>query len=147
VFKRADGELANKILARAAEQTAGLQSFLERQLDGRAWLNGDSFGWADLSVVPYLNGSLFFGQAPKAGTKLAAWHARVNERPSVARTAAAATESANAGLGAIAGLIESGGFKREYRDHRVEWMLRSGGLSIVEQGMKSGTIRFSYEIA
>ena len=147
VFKRADGELANKILARAVEQTAGLHAFIERQLDGRTWLNGDSFGWADLSVVPYVNGSLFFGNAPKPGTKLAAWHARVSERPSVARTAAAATESATAGLGTIAGLIESGGFKREYRDHRVEWMLRSGGLSIVENGMKSGTIRFSYEIA
>jgi len=38
------------------------------------------FGWADLSVVPYVNGSVFFGNAPKAGSKLAAWHARVNER-------------------------------------------------------------------
>ena len=37
-------------------------------------------------------------------------------------------------------------FKRAYRDHRVEWMLRSGGARVVWDGMKNGTIRFSNEI-
>ena len=34
IFKRAEGELASTIVARAAEQTAGLHAWLERQLDG-----------------------------------------------------------------------------------------------------------------
>ena len=33
-------------------------------------------------------------------------------------------------------LVESGQFKREYRDHRLEWMLRSGGVDIVLEGMQ-----------
>jgi glutathione S-transferase/RNA polymerase-associated protein len=37
-------------------------------------------------------------------------------------------------------------FKREYRDHRLEWMMRSGGTQIVLDGLKNGNIRFSTEI-
>jgi len=146
VFKRAEGELAATLMARAAEQTAGLQTWLERQLGGRDWFGGEAFGWGDLSVAPYVNASVFFGLAPKAGTALAAWHARVNERESVAKTAAAAAEAATSGMGAIAQLVASGAFQREYRDHRLEWMIRSGGLSIVEAGIAKGTIRFSREL-
>jgi len=43
-------------------------------------------------------------------------------------------------------LVESGLFKREYRDHRLEWMVRSGGVDIVLEGMRKGTIRFSTEL-
>ena len=42
--------------------------------------------------------------------------------------------------------IESGVFKREYRDHRLEWMIRSGGLDIVLEGIKARNIRFSNEL-
>jgi glutathione S-transferase/RNA polymerase-associated protein len=146
VFKRATGDASAGLLARAAAQTAGLQGWLERQLGGRTWFNGESFGWGDLSVVPYVNGSVLFGQPPKAGSRLAAWHARVNEHASVAKTAAAANEAAATGMPLVATLVESGAFKREYRDHRLEWMIRSGGMQIVEQGIESGTIRFSYEV-
>ncbi len=34
---------------------------------------------------------------------------------------------------------------RQYRDHRLEWMLRSGGLDIVLEGLDRGTIRFGEE--
>ena len=44
-------------------------------------------------------------------------------------------------------IIEQGLFKREYRDHRLEWMLRSGGVDVVLDGLAKGTIRFSREIA
>ena len=47
---------------------------------------------------------------------------------------------------AVSDLVDTGLFKREYRDHRLEWMIRTGGLSIVEQGLKRNNIRFSYEI-
>jgi glutathione S-transferase/RNA polymerase-associated protein len=44
-------------------------------------------------------------------------------------------------------LIESGIFKREYRDHRLEWMMRSGAAEVVLEGMRRGTIRFGAELA
>lgn len=147
VFKRAEGPLAAAILGRAAEQTAGLQAWLTRQLGDRDWLGGDAFSWGDLAVVPYVNASAFFGQTPAEGTALAAWLARVGARESVARTARAAEEAAATGLAEIGALIESGAFQREYRDHRLEWMIRSGGLSVVEQGLANGTIRFSRELS
>ena len=43
--------------------------------------------------------------------------------------------------------VEMGIFKRQYRDHRLEWMMRSGGLPIVLQGIEKNTIRFGNEIA
>jgi glutathione S-transferase/RNA polymerase-associated protein len=43
-------------------------------------------------------------------------------------------------------LVEAGMFVREYRDHRLEWMLRSGGTEIVLAGMQKKTIRFSTEL-
>jgi hypothetical protein len=38
-------------------------------------------------------------------------------------------------------------FKREYRDHRLEWMIRSGGLDVVLEGLKNNNIRFSNELS
>jgi glutathione S-transferase/RNA polymerase-associated protein len=144
-FGRAQGELAQRLIARAAEQTAALQAWLEPQLSARGWFNGDAFGMGDLCVVPFVNGSLGFGNGPKAGTRLAEWLVRVNERPSVAASARAAREAAAqaaTSLGAAAELIASGRFKREYRDHRLEWMIRSGGLQVVLDGIAQDNVRF-----
>lgn len=33
-------------------------------------------------------------------------------------------------------------FKRQYRDHRLEWMIRSGGLQVVLDGLANDDIRF-----
>jgi hypothetical protein len=41
--------------------------------------------------------------------------------------------------------VEKGLFKREYRDHRLEWMMKSGGVEVVLQGLERGNIRFSPE--
>jgi hypothetical protein len=35
------------------------------------------------------------------------------------------------------------GFKREYRDHRLEWMIRAGGIDVVAQGLSNNNIRFN----
>ncbi|MBM4383092.1 MAG: glutathione S-transferase family protein [Deltaproteobacteria bacterium] len=141
---RAKGELAAKIEARAAQQVAAWQRWLEKQLGNADWFGGASFGWADLSVIPYINGSAGFGLTPVAGSKLAAWAARANARPSVAQTAAEATASI-AGMSGVSDLIEKGLFKREYRDHRLEWMIKSGGLQVVLDGLAKDNIRFSPE--
>src|SRR3989475_148849 len=83
---------------------------------------------------------------PPAGTRLAAWLERVSTRPSVAAAFAAAAESMQ-GFEMLPQLVESGLFKREYRDHRLEWMVRSGGIDIVLDGMRKGNIRFGMELA
>ena len=39
--------------------------------------------------------------------------------------------------------LEQGLFKREYRDHRLEWMIRTGGIEVVADGLAKGNIRFT----
>ena len=144
-FKRATGPLAEAIERRAAEQTQGFFRWLEAQLGDRPWFNGDDFGWGDLSVVPYLNGSRGHGHVAPAGTRLAAWMERVNQRPSVVQTTediVSMLKSGAPGMADVATLVEQGLFKREYRDHRLEWMIKVGGLEVVTKGLERDNIRF-----
>src|SRR6185436_18089175 len=85
-FKRAEGAKANELRAAAARQTAELQAWLTTKLGDRDWFSGDSFGWADLSVAPYLTRSFHYGLGTPAGSPLARWRDRIRERPSVAET-------------------------------------------------------------
>ncbi len=144
-FRRATGDVADRMLGRIAEQRAGANAHLERELADRAWFNGAGFGWGDLAVVPAVFAATLTGTPPPAGSRLEDWFARVRERPSVARTLEAAT-GAMAGFDMIPQLVESGLFKREYRDHRLDWMLRSGGVEIVLEGMRKGNIRFTHDL-
>ncbi|MDZ7827801.1 MAG: glutathione S-transferase family protein [Gammaproteobacteria bacterium] len=149
-FGRASGELADELRTRAAEQTRGWQAWLTARLGDRDWFSGDAFGWGDLAVIPYLNGSAGFGLAPEAGTPLSAWMRRANARPSVARVSEAAaamamggSDEARAGMSAVREMLERGEFRREYRDHRLEWMIRSGGVEVVLEGLRKNNIRFT----
>lgn len=142
-FKRAEGEQARVIEARAAGQAREFYAWLERQLGDQDWFCG-AFGWADLSVIPYINGSAGHGIGPSANSKLGRWQARANARPSVAQTAQQAMESIK-GMALVGEAVKRRLFKREYRDHRLEWMIRSGGLDVVLEGIKADTIRFSNE--
>lgn len=141
-FRRAEGPLAETLKARAAEQTHSFFAWLERQLDGRDWFNGAAFGWGDLCVVPYLNGAAGNGNPPARGSALSAWQERVNQRPSVAQTTAEA-RGFDRGMVDVAKLVEQGLFKREYRDHRLEWMVKSGGVEVVLKGLERDNIRFT----
>jgi len=68
------------------------------------------------------------------------------ERPSVKRCIAdIGVVSTGMGVEVLQQMLASGLFKREYRDHRLEWMMRSGGASIVLEGMQKNNIRFSNE--
>jgi glutathione S-transferase len=145
-FGRASGALAERLLGRAAEQTAGVNAWLARELGTQPWFGGANFGWADLSVAPHLNAAANFGNAPAAGSPLAGWLERVRARPSVSSTFAEAA-AALAAFAGLSDLVSSGQFKREYRDHRLEWMVRSGGVEVVLAGLEKGTIRFSRELA
>ncbi|ONF96410.1 glutathione S-transferase family protein [Sphingomonas jeddahensis] len=147
-FRRGQGPIEEALSTRAGEQVRGYFAWLERELGNRQWFNGDDFGWGDLSAVPYVNGSVGHGIAPAAGSRLADWLACANERPSVRDTVAeVAAVAASGGMGDVAKLLEQGLFKREYRDHRLEWMVKSGGLEIVSQGMAKGNIRFTPDLA
>ena len=145
VFGRAKGDLADRLVARAGEQIAGANAWLEHRLGVGDWFNGTQFGWGDLSVFPVVNAAAFNGFPPTPGSRLADWLQRMQLRASVQKVMAAAMESM-AGFEALPQIIESGHFVREYRDHRLEWMLRSGGVDIVLDGMKRKNIRFSVEL-
>ena len=145
-FRRAEGAQAEALQAAARRQTEGFFAWLERELGDREWFNGERFGWGDLSVVPYLNGSVGQGNPPAEGSKLSAWLARANARPSVAACAAdIAALNAGANMPNVAELVEKGLFKREYRDHRLEWMIKSGGVEVVLKGLERDNIRFAPE--
>ena len=146
VFQRATGALADALLARAGEQIAGVNARLERELAGREYFNGAAFGWGDLSVFPAVNAADFNGFGPPAGSALATWLERTRGRASAQQVLQAAAESM-AGFGNLPQLIQSGHFVREYRDHRLEWMMRSGGAQIVLDGIGKRNIRFSVELA
>ena len=62
VWKRASGELAEKIGSRAREQTVGMQARLERDLGSAPYFNGAAFGYGDLSVFPFVHGSVRVGE-------------------------------------------------------------------------------------
>jgi glutathione S-transferase len=141
-FRRAEGALADTLRANAKLQTEGYFAWLETQLGDRRWFNGDSFGWGDLAVVPYLNGSLGFGHAPAKGSTLSDWLSRANARDAVATTTGEARDF-NTGMANAATAVAQGVFKREYRDHRLEWMIKSGGVEVVLKGLERDNIRFT----
>lgn len=145
-WKRVTGEAAKQLEIKAAEQTLGVFAWLERELGSANYFNGESFGYGDLSVYPHVHGSVVWDKAPKAGTPLAAWLERVEQRPSVRKTIEAAQQFTGA-LDLLPQMLESGAFSRQYRDHRLDWMLRSGGIEVVLAGLKKKTIRFSSEIS
>ncbi|MDB4973287.1 MAG: glutathione S-transferase [Myxococcaceae bacterium] len=142
VFQRGSGELQRAMLARASEQVAGLNARLEAELDGRAWLNGAQVGFGDIVAYPHVNAAASQGNKPAAGSKLEGWLRAMRQRPSVQRCKQDIVQTI-AEFQAVPQLIASGEAKRQYRDHRLDWMLRSGGRAIVEAGLAADDLRFS----
>ena len=142
-FGRATGELAETLKAAAARQTAVLQAWLAERLGDAPWFGVETFGWADAAVAPLLHRSVLNGMGPAPDTTLAAWYQRLLERPSVATTFAEYAAAAGQ-MPAILDAFRSGAKVREYRDYRLEWMIRSGGIEVVLAGLRAGTIRFSW---
>jgi glutathione S-transferase len=144
MFKRAEGELAKRMLSCAQQQVAGLNARLERELAQRPWFNGAEFGFGDVVVYPFVNGAASLGNKPADGSKLQAWLKTMRARPSAERL----KQDILATLARYQNRsqeIASGKHRRQYRDHRLDWMLRSGGVEIVLEGIAANTIRFSYE--
>jgi glutathione S-transferase/RNA polymerase-associated protein len=55
----------------------------------------------------------------------------------------AAFDGPNSDIEGLKAAVTSGVFKREYRDHRLEWMIKSGGISVVLDGLDKDNIRFT----
>jgi len=141
-FRRAEGDLAKTLTDNAARQIAGYYGWLERQLDGAEWFNGADFGWADLCVAPFVAASMAMDHRPAAGSPLALWFGRAMARPSVSQTVGEAM-AFDRGSSNVAEMVAQGLFKREYRDHRLEWMIKSGGIEVVVKGLEADNIRFT----
>ena len=143
-FRRAEGDLAKTLTEAAARQTRGFFDWLETELGDREWFNGEMFGWGDLSVAPYVGTAISVGNRPMAESKLAGWFDRAMARESVAKTVGEA-RAFSVPTSGLSEALAAGLFKREYRDHRLEWMIKSGGIEVVLAGLKAGNIRFSPE--
>jgi len=140
-FRRASGEAAERMAAAAGEQLGRMWDRLERELDDRDWMSGNAFGRADASLIVHVTASALFGFAPlDRHLRLRAWSARCLEVPSVQRDAAdlAVYMGGDGPRGMRRGPID-----RQYRDHRLEWMIKTGGVDVVLAGMKDGTIHFA----
>jgi glutathione S-transferase len=141
-YKRASGALADRLVGFAKSNIDQLQHWLDGQLGDKPYFSGDAFGWGDIACAPYINRSAAAGYTPPAGSKLQAWLARVNQRPSVAKVIEQ-MHQVIANLPDFPALLAQGKVKRQYRDHRLEWMIAGGGLSVVQEGIERGTVRFS----
>jgi glutathione S-transferase/RNA polymerase-associated protein len=143
-FRRAEGEAFERLASAAQEDVIGVNEWLTRMLGDRPWFNGDDFGWGDMAVAPFVKFASVVNMAPGPGP-LADWYARVSGRPTVAETFAEADASLG-GVDQLPAVMESGFFKREYRDHRLDWMIRSGGIDVVLDGLRRDNIRFTYPV-
>lgn len=140
--KRATGALADRLVAFGRSNIERLQHWLDGQLGDAQWFDGDRFGMTDLVVAPYVARSQAnYGYEPVT-PRLAAWLRRVGARPAVAQTLDEMRD-VFAKLPDFPTLIAQGKVKRQYRDHRLEWMIAGGGLEVVREGIEKGTIRFS----
>jgi len=144
VFERASGELADRLLTRASLQLQRLWNRLERELERRGFMNGAGFGRGDAAVHPHIAISQGLGYPlSDLHPRLLDWEQRVAGRSSVKRVV-------NEAAGFLRDLhvpgdSPGGRIVRQYRDHRLEWMLKTGGSRIVADGMAAGTIRFAEE--
>ena len=145
-FGRVEGPQAAHLLDRGRGQLKGLNGWLERELGDREWFNGEKFGWGDAAVAPFVLGAMAYRAGPTRESALGRWLGRARARPSVALTAGEAAQFAASAGNAARDALRSGDYKREYRDHRLEWMIRSGGIEVVREGLAAGTIRFGIEI-
>lgn len=140
-FKRAEGAEADGMFAAARQQLARIWDHLDRELARGPWLSGAHFGRADAAVVVHVVNAGFFGMPPlEQHARLREWTERASALESVKRDQAdLMTFMSGDGMRSM----RKGPFRRQYRDHRLEWMLRSGGLDVVLRGLKADNIRFS----
>lgn len=144
-FERATGPEADRLLAAAVEQTKQIQAWLETKLASKPFFSGESIGYADYAVAPIVNRSVHYGTAfgPAEGSALQKWHARISQIQHVKETFAE-MQAGTKTMSAMGPNTWTGGRKREYRDHRLEFLVKNGGIGIVQKGIENDNIRFSW---
>ncbi|PPJ51557.1 hypothetical protein CBER1_08655 [Cercospora berteroae] len=145
-FKRAEGSEAERLVAAAKEQTGQILAWLESKLGEKKFFNGDEgIGYADFCVAPILNRSVINGLGPAKGSKLQLWHERISAIECVKKTYAEVEAAAPLmkKMGPDA-WKKGSGRRREYRDHRLEWLVKNGAVGIVLKGLEDENIRFSW---
>ncbi len=140
-FKRAEGAEADALFAAARQQLTRIWDRLEQELQRSPWLSGAQFGRADAAVIVHVVNAGFFGMPPlEQHARLREWTERATALESVKRDQAdLMTFMSGDGMRSM----RKGPLRRQYRDHRLEWMLRSGGVDVVLRGLKAENIRFS----
>lgn len=140
---RAEGELKEKLRTEVEHQLDQIHAWLSAELGSHDYFGGASgFGWADICVGPMMNRSDLYGFGPKE-ENLTRWLQRIKERESVKVTFEEAGKAAEK-IKDLAPSFQSGERKRQYRDSRLEWMIKSGGMEVVLEGLKKKNIRFSW---
>jgi glutathione S-transferase/RNA polymerase-associated protein len=140
-FKRAEGAEAERMVESARGQLERVWDRLELEFDRSAWLSGAKFGRADASVIIHVVNAGLFGMPPlERHARLREWTGRCLGVEGVKRDQAdlAAWMASDELRG-----MRKGPIRRQYRDHRLEWMLKSGGIEVVLRGMDKNSIRFS----
>jgi glutathione S-transferase/RNA polymerase-associated protein len=140
-FRRAEGDQAKAMMVRAGEQLAGAWDHLESELGDRPFFGSDAFGRADASLIVHVAAAALFGfPLLDRHPGLRAWSARCMARESVQRDQGEVSVFMSGdGPRSMRGVP---GSQRQYRDHRLEWMMKSGGVDIVLRGIERGTLHF-----
>jgi len=120
---RAEGKLADTLHKQIRAQAGTIQDWLAERLGGKDYFNGNMFGYADICVAPILNRAVENGYGPPEGSPLQKWHASIKQRPAVAQTFAEFEEVAKK-MSGMRDAFQSGAFKREYHDHRSEFLVK-----------------------
>lgn len=140
---RVTGGAADAVRLASERRAAALNSWLEGHLGGEAWFAGEAFGAADIFVGVHLNGAASHGLiAPSS--PLMAWLDRVNARSSFA-------EAQRHARTFMSGLTPESFMRwmtvpRQYRDARLEWVVKIAGLEVVAEGLAANRIWFSREL-
>ena len=143
-FQRATGDLAETLLDNARTADPGLLS-----LGSRASSASATGSTARLSAGAICRSSpmspprIVHGQRARAGSRLAAWFTERHEASVGSPDRRPRPRAFDRATSNVPDLVAQGLFKREYRDHRLEWMIKSGGLDVVLKGLEADNIRFT----
>lgn len=142
-MKRAEGELAEKLTAQIKAQAAVVQEWLSNQLGENEYFSGSTFGYADICVAPIYNRAVGNGYGGPEHCKLMKWLRRIKTREAVTETFKEFEEVVKL-MPAMGERFLKGELKREFRDHRLEFLIKSGGIEVVLEGLRRNNIRFSW---
>lgn len=148
-----DLRIKKQLEEKAATDLKYMQNWLEVKLDGKEYFHADgtSFGIADIIVAPFVKRGQFHGLGPDSNTPLGQWLDRIAQRPSVQETFAEFESGVKVLMSRLANFASEENRKKDtnerarrlYRDHRLEWIIKSGGLHLVKKAVDEDTIRFA----